>query len=79
MPIQQVFKKYEVVTAYSADGMSRLVTDMMQLGVGWQLSSPLMCVAIPDGHVMFYASMMQFEFVQTPEPEFRAAEDAPQE
>ncbi len=79
MAVQQVFKKYEIVTATTADQMSLNVTAMLSIGNGWQLASPMMCVSRPDGGLHYYVGMMQFEFITMPEPEVPApSSDTPQ-
>ncbi len=76
MPVQQVFKQYQVITADTAEQMGLSVTAMLLTGAGWQLASPMMCTAKPDGSVLFYVPMMQFEFIQTPDAP--AEEPAPE-
>lgn len=79
MPVQQVFKQYQVITADNAEQMGLSVTAMLSIGAGWQLASPMMCEAKPDGSVLFYVPMMQFEYVQTPdEPVEAPSTDTPQ-
>jgi hypothetical protein len=69
MPVMQVFKKYEVITADTAEQIGLSVTALLLTDAGWRLSAPMSCVVKPDGSLLFFVPMTRFECVTTPDAE----------
>lgn len=67
MSVQLQFKKYEVITANTAEQMGLSITALLLADAGWRVSTPVMCVPMVGNGLHYYVGMTQFEAIQTPD------------